>query len=443
MAISINALLNKPLPTLEVACTLNGPLAMNLGFGPPDEGVDHGWPADLIEDTEVNHLLDTVTAVIESEVAKETGAASRPAGYAPSRTAGADDQGRQCTQSGMETADAQAGAASEDCCRPVAESQVLEPADTEPARAETGQGVVATATVGRGGLHVADAPWRLLRPETAADLHPDLRTVRRVTAVLNKVPLNGRYAATKRRLREMLGKVQVETELGLYTLVAAVHDRAVSDARSARICALTCIILANLQVAVELRPGRKITFCEMLPDVVLRYVKEDREMQRSRRLMELQEEENITIRRQKIHDLRVEKGEAHRRAMNHICLVGCLFRLRAISVGHMYWSISALLRHKHVGSLRVVCALLSQVGERLEKTKTGKEWIADLFKELDALTKSDALQSSTKFWLMNLVQLRAQNWVQCRHDRTARTTDKSETGDWKGCSDANMIGKSA
>ena len=120
-----------------------------------------------------------------------------------------------------------------------------------------------------------------------------------------------------------------------------------------------------------------------------------------------------------------EAQKAKRRGLGLIQFVGELFKLQMLQPRIMHTCIVRLLRtttEPEEDEIESVCRLLTTVGYLLDSASGNHKSRMDVyFKRIDDILKSPALASRMRFMLMDVVDLRNNNWVP-RHDQSAPKT---------------------
>ncbi|KAF0291192.1 Eukaryotic translation initiation factor 4 gamma 3 [Amphibalanus amphitrite] len=101
--------------------------------------------------------------------------------------------------------------------------------------------------------------WKPTRGRSVVSEHPDLRSVRALTGILNKLT-----DASQARLTEKLRGLSAQTEDGLYALVDAVVRRVLVDPNESSKCANVCVILQDLEVKSAGARGGTVRFGDLL-----------------------------------------------------------------------------------------------------------------------------------------------------------------------------------
>ena len=117
--------------------------------------------------------------------------------------------------------------------------------------------------------------------------------------------------------------------------------------------------------------------------------------------------------------------KAKRRGLGLVQFVGELFKLQMLQPRIMHTCIVRLLRtttEPEEDEIESVCRLLTTVGYLLDTTSGNHKSRMDVyFKRIDDILQSPALSSRMRFMLLDVVDLRADNWVP-RHDTSAPKT---------------------
>jgi len=120
-----------------------------------------------------------------------------------------------------------------------------------------------------------------------------------------------------------------------------------------------------------------------------------------------------------------EAQKAKRRGLGLVQFVGELFKLQMLQPRIMHTCIVRLLRtttEPEEDEIESVCRLLTTVGYLLDAAPGNHKSRMDVyFKRIDDILKSPALSSRMRFMLMDVVDLRNDNWVP-RHDQSAPKT---------------------
>ena len=93
-------------------------------------------------------------------------------------------------------------------------------------------------------LLTESVPWRPSHRRDTSCEHPDLRTAKTLTGILNKTA-DGNSAC----IRGKLSSLTVVTEYGLYLLVDTVYRRALAEPSEISRCADVCAVLADMQAS--------------------------------------------------------------------------------------------------------------------------------------------------------------------------------------------------
>ncbi|WFD41033.1 uncharacterized protein MJAP1_004024 [Malassezia japonica] len=117
--------------------------------------------------------------------------------------------------------------------------------------------------------------------------------------------------------------------------------------------------------------------------------------------------------------------KAKRRGLGLVQFVGELFKLQMLQPRIMHTCIVRLLRtttEPEEDEIESVCRLLSTVGYLLDSSQGNHKSRMDVyFKRIDDILQSDKISSRMRFMLLDVVDLRSQNWVP-RHDTSAPKT---------------------
>ena len=120
-----------------------------------------------------------------------------------------------------------------------------------------------------------------------------------------------------------------------------------------------------------------------------------------------------------------EAQKQKRRGLGLVQFVGELFKLQMLQPRIMHTCIVRLLRtttEPEEDEIESVCKLLSTVGYLLDSTSGNHKSRMDVyFKRIDDILQSPNISSRMRFMLMDVVDLRNNNWVS-RHDTTAPKT---------------------
>ncbi|PKI85858.1 hypothetical protein MVES1_000199 [Malassezia vespertilionis] len=120
-----------------------------------------------------------------------------------------------------------------------------------------------------------------------------------------------------------------------------------------------------------------------------------------------------------------EEQKAKRHALGLVQFVGELFKLQMLQPRIMHTCIVRLLRtttEPEEDEIESVCRLLATVGYLLDSTSGNHKSRMDVyFKRIDDILASPTISSRMRFMLLDVIDLRSNNWVP-RHDTTAPKT---------------------
>lgn len=122
-----------------------------------------------------------------------------------------------------------------------------------------------------------------------------------------------------------------------------------------------------------------------------------------------------SARRLQNHLLSQEARKMRYRSNGNIRFIGELYKLGMLTDRIMHQCIGKLLREKHEDSYECLCKLVSTIGEKLERSgKTGNENLDQVFVDLKKLVRDKSISSRIRFMVLDLIELRANSWVDLR-----------------------------
>ncbi|WFD34925.1 hypothetical protein MCUN1_001771 [Malassezia cuniculi] len=251
---------------------------------------------------------------------------------------------------------------------------------------------------------------------------------RKVKSLLNKLTVE-KFDSISEQIVEWANKSQDETDgRTLRQVIALVFEKAIDESAWSEMYAQLCAkIQTNLSPDIrdevldqkeqkEYRGGilfRKylLTWCQS--DFEKGWAAKSEDERSAEKEYELMSDEYY------------EAQKAKRRGLGLVQFVGELFKLQMLQPRIMHTCIVRLLRtttEPEEDEIESVCRLLTTVGALLDTTVGNHKSRMDVyFKRIDDILQRPNLSSRMRFMLMDVVDLRANNWVP-RHDTTAPKT---------------------
>ena len=275
-------------------------------------------------------------------------------------------------------------------------------------------------------LEFSENRWKPQSHDKASTADHSLVVERKVKSLLNKLTLE-KFDSISDKIIEFANESKNETDgRTLRQVIALVFEKAIDESAWSEMYAQLC---AKIQMSLspdirdevldekeqkEYRGGmlfRKylLTWCQGDFEKGWAGAKEER----SEKEYELMSDEYY------------EAQKAKRRGLGLIQFVGELFKLQMLQPRIMHTCIVRLLRtttEPEEDEIESVCRLLTTVGYLLDSASGNHKSRMDVyFKRIDDILKSPALASRMRFMLMDVVDLRNNNWVP-RHDQSAPKT---------------------
>ena len=275
-------------------------------------------------------------------------------------------------------------------------------------------------------LEFSENRWKPQSHDKTSAVDHSLVVERKVKSLLNKLTLE-KFDSISDKIIEFANESKNETDgRTLRQVIALVFEKAIDESAWSEMYAQLC---AKIQMSLspdirdevldekeqkEYRGGmlfRKylLTWCQGDFEKGWAGAKEER----SEKEYELMSDEYY------------EAQKAKRRGLGLIQFVGELFKLQMLQPRIMHTCIVRLLRtttEPEEDEIESVCRLLTTVGYLLDSASGNHKSRMDVyFKRIDDILKSPALASRMRFMLMDVVDLRNNNWVP-RHDQSAPKT---------------------
>ena len=277
-------------------------------------------------------------------------------------------------------------------------------------------------------LAFSENRWRPQSIDKSSQL--DFATVveRKVKSLLNKLTIE-KFDSISEQIVEWANKSRDESDgRTLRQVIALVFEKAIDESAWSEMYAQLCAkIQTNLSPDIhdevldqkeqkEYRGGilfRKylLTWCQS--DFEKGWAAKTEDERKAEKEYELMSDEYY------------EAQKAKRRGLGLVQFVGELFKLQMLQPRIMHTCIVRLLRtttDPEEDEIESVCRLLTTVGGQLDTTVGNHKSRMDVyFKRIDDILQSPNLSSRMRFMLMDVIDLRADNWIP-RHDTTAPKT---------------------
>lgn len=257
-----------------------------------------------------------------------------------------------------------------------------------------------------------------------------LKTVR---GILNKL--------TPSKFDKLLTKIQalnIDTEERLAGVIKLFFEKAVDEPIFSSTYAKMCQALSTKEVSSAANPAETTNFRKLLLTRCQKEFEKDsaglQDVEKKKKEIEASDnEDKKKLLEEELEDL-VNKNR--RRSLGNIRFIGELFKLRILSVKIMHQCIGRLLSTQDdEESLECLCRLLSTIGKELEtpmaqtagrstSISQTKEVMNGYFSQLDGIINKRKVSNRIRFMILDVVDLRRNNWKPRREDNNPKTIDQ-------------------
>lgn len=120
----------------------------------------------------------------------------------------------------------------------------------------------------------------------------------------------------------------------------------------------------------------------------------------------------------------IKEKQVHKHSLGNVRLIGELYRLNMLSENIIHECTVRLLKGRPTDDyLEALCRLFTVVGKDLDKPEA-KDRIDQYFERIQHLMKRGFMSTRVKYLLMNLVDLRLNEWVERRENEKPKTLDE-------------------
>lgn len=246
--------------------------------------------------------------------------------------------------------------------------------------------------------------------------------IREVRNILNKL--------TPQNLTKLTGdliNLPINTEDRLKDSIDVIFEKSIDEQVFSQTYAQLCNVLAVIKVQQNNDTSKVINFRTML---LTRCQREfDTDYLASINHDELQEEINNCTdenKKRELKEILQEKAnKAKRRSLGNIRFIGELFKLSMLTEGIMNDCIDRLLKQDNdEENLECLCKLLATIGKNMDKpSNSGK--MKNYFDRLDRISKKkDTVSARIRFMILDIIDLRKNNWVPRRKDNNPRRIEE-------------------
>lgn len=236
-------------------------------------------------------------------------------------------------------------------------------------------------------------------------------------------------------LLEQLKALNIDSSEKLSEVISLVFEKAIDEPNFSQAYAKLCKSISEPVRDREegsqetKRSDFKITLVLKCQDEFDNHVANENSMRQ--KLMPLIDEINETKdarRKQELSaQLDEEERKLRRRSVGTVRFIGELYRQDMLSTSIMDWCIAALLKINTEEKLECLCKLLTTVGQKMEVKTDSETYNAKNYRDLTphfnnmqkiADKKSSKISSRVRFMLLDVIELRKNNWISRRNDVT-------------------------
>jgi len=221
-------------------------------------------------------------------------------------------------------------------------------------------------------------------------------------------------------LTQQILDLQIDTEERLNGCVNILHEMAVSVPLFSVAYANVAKRLILLSVQKEQDPSEKVNFRTLLLN------KCQREFENNELLnmvpmyyQRIAETYSGERKKQGIEDLANTAVKLNRRSVGNIRFIGELFKLKMLTESIIHECLGKLCRAENDHSLECLCQLLTCVGQELDNKQSKLQPRMDMyFKDIDALLIQKEHSSRIRLMILDIINLRKNNWLPIRRAET-------------------------
>ncbi|XP_078483479.1 eukaryotic translation initiation factor 4 gamma 3-like [Ciona intestinalis] len=248
----------------------------------------------------------------------------------------------------------------------------------------------------------------------ATDLSEDeqqtAEILRKVRGILNKMmPQNFRP------LLQKVLELEINTEARLRGVVDLIFEKAIDEASFCEPYANMCCMMSQFRVSSA--PGSGLNTFEFRKFLLTRCQREfekdrtNEEEALNALKVKIENAEKPEVKQQLNDELELETMKQRRRMLGNIRFIGELFKLNMLTESIMHNCIMSLFQDRNEDSLECLCRLLNTIGKGLDNVK-GKTRMDQYFEQMNKIVREQKTTSRVRFMLMDIIDLRLNNWVQ-------------------------------
>ncbi|XP_056138954.1 eukaryotic translation initiation factor 4 gamma 1-like isoform X2 [Lampris incognitus] len=267
------------------------------------------------------------------------------------------------------------------------------------------------STRGRGGEEVE---------ESDQDLGKTQELFKRVRSILNKLT-----PQMFQQLMKQVTELTIDTEERLKGVIDLIFEKAISEPNFSVAYANMCRCLMGLKVPTTDKPGVTVNFRKLLLNRCQKEFEKDKDDDEifEKKQKELDAASGEEEKQRLKDELEEAKDKARRRSLGNIKFIGELFKLKMLTEVIMHDCIVKLLKNHDEESLECLCRLLSTIGKDLDFERA-KPRMDQYFNQMEKIIKERKTSSRIRFMLLDVLDLRQNNWVPRRGDQGPKTIDQ-------------------
>jgi translation initiation factor 4G len=267
-------------------------------------------------------------------------------------------------------------------------------------------------------LNKADNPYIIRRVLGEVSEQEDL--MREVRNILNKLtPQN------LEKLTKDLINLPINSEERLRGAIDIIFEKSIDEQFFSQTYAQLCQVLSHIKVPSE--QGKPVAFRAMLLTRCQKEFETDYAQGINIEKM-LKEVDECTdeVKKRELKELTDEKiTKAKRRSLGNIRFIGELFKLKMLTEEIMNDCIERLLKQENdEENLECLCRLLTTIGKEVDKPSNVNK-MKGYFEKLERIVKKkDTVCSRIRFMIMDVIDLRRNNWVPRHQDNNPRRIEE-------------------
>lgn len=271
------------------------------------------------------------------------------------------------------------------------------------------------------------------------ELNENEKVLREVRSIMNKLTPQ-KFS----KLVEDLTKLPINTEDRLRETINIIFEKSIDEPAFSQTYANLCKVLCNIKVPSSEQADKSISFRAILLTRCQKEFNTDfyKEINYDELFKEAEECTDETKKRELKEQLEEKLTKAKRRSLGNIRFIGELFKLRMLTDTIMHDCINRLLKPDKENledeeNLECLCKLLTTIGKDIdgksestdasEKTKVEKmNQYFDRLSKIVAKSKAgqNSISSRIRFMILDVIDLRANKWIQRRPDNAPKTIDE-------------------